>query len=720
MTLLRKIVPGLILFGVLCSISAFLATPFEPYDGLDDETPSRASFFSYLLLPDVYFSSWIGPEGTVSLADRLPILLTVAACLLAAGGWGASILSVLTIPPRIAPWTRLEFRIFSVVIGLSAFSILYFWLGFFQAIPNRLFAWILVGACALGPLIRMSCSTLKTRPENPIPVRNWSSLKKTVFFLGLPVFTLLLVLGGVIPSTDYDVLSYHLAGAREFAESGRIAFLAHNVYANMPFGTEMFVVWGITLTGDSFSGAMVGKTLIALTTVLTALGLYAFGKRFFSENAGSVAMLLYLTTPWIVYVSTAGLIDTVVGMYAFFAIYTVFLYQNPLKPDGETVESAPKVDCSPIGLSGFFAGSAAACKYPAMLFVVVPIGLYIIGNSWIRRNGEKTSVWRSVGIPAFVFSLAVLISCGGWYFKNWYFTDNPVYPLCFSIFGDATGSWNAEVDARWTRVHSPHGFGLLECGKDFWRVLISSPWNSLLIVPLCLPLFGAKRSKKQRTTLLLLFAWILFVLACWWFLTHRIDRFWLPMIPVLCVLAGAGADGSSDRRWKIVLAVFLVLGSVYGFLVSAAPAPGKVNRYWASLDSMRKDPDITTPWAVWLNEHPTDRNVLLVGEAKAFLYDVPVLYSTCWNKTLLEEIFTAPDPVAELEKRNIGLILVDWAEIRRFRSPGNYGFDDFVRREVFDRALAEGILERFFPTQELEESPVVVYRVVEGVRPTAQ
>jgi hypothetical protein len=140
------------------------------------------------------------------------------------------------------------------------------------------------------------------------------------------------------------------------ALSGGIGFQAHNVYANMPFGAEMFVVWGIVLTGDAFTGAMVGKTLIALATPLTALGLYAFGRRFFSENVGLIALVLYITTPWILYVSSVGLVDSVVGMYAFFAIYAVML--------------SPK---RTVFLAGFFAGCAAACKYPAMLFVVLPL-----------------------------------------------------------------------------------------------------------------------------------------------------------------------------------------------------------------------------------------------------------------------------------------------------------------------------------------------------------
>ncbi len=36
-----------------------------------------------------------------------------------------------------------------------------------------------------------------------------------------------------------------------------------------------------------------------------------------------------------------------------------------------------------------------------------------------------------------------------------------------------------------------------------------------------------------------------FVVAVWWLFTHRIDRFWIPVLPVLALLAGAGACWSS-------------------------------------------------------------------------------------------------------------------------------------------------------------------------------
>jgi 4-amino-4-deoxy-L-arabinose transferase-like glycosyltransferase len=570
----------------------------------------------------------------------------------------------------------------------------------------------------------------------PLPkLKKWSWFKKSVFFIILPIFSLQLILGGMIPSTDYDVLSYHLAGAREFVEAGQIGFSPHNVYTNMPFGAEMFYVWGMVLTGNSFIGAMTGKTLIAFTTILTAFGLYIFSKRFFSETAGLIAMVLYISSPWIIYVSTTGLIDSVVGMYTFFAIYVALLtdqcsedqcfankfFETSCESElqvrtnnksrtnnhDQMIGYLKRINWFSVFLIGFFAGSAAACKYPAMLFVVVPLAFFAAIMTYRKSNFSNTLV------VVLIYSVGVLISCGGWYFKNYYYTGNPVYPLCFSIFGDLTGLWTPEVDERWTRVHLPHDFRPVTFFYDFWRVGLSSSWNAPLTIPFFLLIFATQNQREKRRIFYFLLAWLVFIFATWWFLTHRIDRFWLPAVPVLTLLAGIGATWCTKKSWKIILNILLILSCVYCFLVAGSPAPGKNNRFLASFNSMRSDPNISTPWATWFNRHPPENQgkILLVGESKAFLYNIPVLYNSCFNETLLKEIAASSDLVAEFRRYGICYILVDWSEIARFRSPGNYGYSEIVQPALLNKFVTDGILERFCPTEELQKTSTVVYRV---------
>ena len=152
-----------------------------------------------------------------------------------------------------------------------------------------------------------------------------------------------------------------------------------------------------------------------------------------------------------------------------------------------------------------------------------------------------------------MFLLAAAVGCGLWFGKNWVLTGNPTYPLLYGVFDGKT--WNAEKDAQWNRVHRPHDFSAATLGNDLGRVVLTSPWLSPLVVPLAaLALLGARRRSRplaaSQRLAWQLFAYAAFVIAVWWLLTHRIDRFWIPVLPVLALLAGAGACWSTDRWWR--------------------------------------------------------------------------------------------------------------------------------------------------------------------------
>ena len=46
-----------------------------------------------------------------------------------------------------------------------------------------------------------------------------------------------------------------------------------------------------------------------------------------------------------------------------------------------------------------------------------------------------------------------------------------------------------------------------------------------------------------------------------------------------------------------------------------------------------------------------------------------------------------------MHNQKITYIYVDFGEIRRYRSPGNYGFGPFVTFAVFERLVRDGVLE---------------------------
>ena len=67
-------------------------------------------------------------------------------------------------------------------------------------------------------------------------------------------------LGAMLPTVDFDAIEYHLQGPKEYYRAGRIAFLPHNVYTSMPFSIEMLHLLGMEVVGDWWLGALVGPT----------------------------------------------------------------------------------------------------------------------------------------------------------------------------------------------------------------------------------------------------------------------------------------------------------------------------------------------------------------------------------------------------------------------------------------------------------------------------
>jgi hypothetical protein len=588
-------------------------------------------------------------------------------------------------------------------------------------------------------------------------------------WLGLP-FVAAILLAAMLPPTEFDVCEYHLQAPKEFYQHGQITFLPHNVYANMALGAEMLSLLAMTIVHDWWWGALAGKTVIAAFTPLCALGLLAAGRRFYSTAAGVVAALIYISIPWLtstsfmpnVNVTSSGLIEGASACYLFLALYALLLSRkqgtavqlpfqrsaelpsqrrrddDPAQPGnaprlqwggfsrrGEVSETHP---AALLALAGYLAGGAVATKYPAVLFVLIPLAIWtLVGRSWRRENGgDHRSAARELPpldpltstppvlnpeprtlnpLTAFtVFLLAAALGCGLWFAKNWALTGNPTYPLMYGTFHGAT--WNADKERRWERAHLPHDFEIETLGKDLGGVLLSSEWISPLVVPLALLAllgWGDKPVVIWRRLRWELLAYAALVIAAWWLCTHRIDRFWLPVLPVLALLAGAGACWNFDPWWRRTLKGLLLAGLGANFLISAA---GPLNAWFVPLDQLRNDPQWITPCHYYLNNDADRGAILAVGDAAVFDLKPTVLYNTCFDDCVFEQLVRdktskhvppekqlrpANEIRTEFASLRLAYVLVDWDEIKRYRD--TYGFTDFVQPQVFEQLVKEGILE---------------------------
>ena len=325
---------------------------------------------------------------------------------------------------------RLEVVFFSTAVGMSTVSLYTFGigvLGFLQSrwlflVPGAVVA--AVGAYRLwrgaagiaGANWRpgAACENSPGRPKlGPSPDRCASGRNDAApmrwLWWGVP-FTLVIVLAGTLTPFEFDVLEYHLQVPKEFYQQGRIDFLPHNVYGNMPLASEMLSLAAMAALGDWWFGALVGKTVIVLALPSTALGLFAAGRRLVSATSGMVAALVFISIPWVARVSSLGLVEGVSALFLWGTAYAVLLWWRD-----EAENRMPRTL-----LVGFLAGTAAACKYPNVIFVLLPAAAVVGIARGAQRTGGNMTMLRprrparrgQLGCaPVACFLLAAGIAC---------------------------------------------------------------------------------------------------------------------------------------------------------------------------------------------------------------------------------------------------------------------------------------------------------------------
>lgn len=659
-------------------------------------------------------------------------LVAVAAAILA-GAWGLGSLLLRFIG---APRDRIEKTVFALGLGLSGLSLLTLGFGLGGWLSRPLVVTVLAAAIVTEVSLRL-------RPAAPAPLTRDTDRTflrmRIATVVGIAPFLLAMLLGSLLPSVDFDVNEYHFQGPKEFYQNGRISFLPHNVYTSFPFGTEMLTLLAMVLRQDWSRGAIAGKCVLMCFGPLTALALYAAGRRWFNPRVGLIAAFVYLTTPWVYRISTIAYVEGALCCYLFLALFAVMR-----GCDGIDVETERGRGNSDWLLAGLFAGSAMACKYTGVVQVVFPMfaATVVLAEICRRRRretrlSERKTVFRAVA----AFVVGVLITIGPWLVKNLVETGNPVYPLAYTVFGGR--DWDAAMNAKWKAGHSPADFSTANFARSLVDVAGLNDWHSALLFGLA-PLALLRRDRRRLSTWVWAYAGYLFL--TWWLFTHRIDRFWVPLIPVVSLLAGIGASWllelgalSYDAggavanpaeswleprlqqlgRWAALCV--LASGALFNLTIVVSGIGG-YNQFLLDLElAGQHAAQVTSPQIVFLNDHlPPGSKVLCVGEAQVFYARFPAVYNTVFDRSIFEQWMARQDvidgagrfellPPEEIRRKlsdeGITHVFVNWLEILRYRAPGSYGYTDFVTPERFDQLRQLGVLA---PAWQIPESHLPV------------
>ena len=557
--------------------------------------------------------------------------------------------------------------------------------------------------------------TLVTAGEDDGGPRLWGIPVWSLTLLPAVPFVLAAWLGALLPTTDYDALNYHLLGPKEHFLAGRVSFLPHNVYTTFPALTEMVHLGGMVAAGDWFIGALAGQWTLSLFGLLAAAGVGLLAGRLFGPRAAWLAAALYLCTPWIYRISVIPYVEGPLLAYTVLALYAALRASD----GGDHADRFA-------GLSGALAGCAVGCKYTGVVMTAVPVFAVLMLTADRRRL--RRAGW-------FVLGAAVL--AGPWLVRNWVWTGNPVYPLLYGVFGGI--DWDDQLADKFARAHSATDFSWASLRRYLWEIPIASDWQTGLVVAFA-PL--ALLWRRWRT-LGLLAGLVAYWLLAFWGLTHRLDRFWLPMLPVLVVLAAAGLTWTRRRLWWLVLVPVLTMTWAYQFVYVASPLCG-LNAWFADLDerhwanfgyaqSMADRVLLDRQREGYLRRHRADgiyqvagnppaeprrlpplvppaadgsrpESVLFVGDSAVFAMSRPTYSNTVfdrnvWLQTAREREGLPADAMpsagaldAVLRQWDVDLVVVDWGWIGRYRQPGNYGYDERITPALFAELVAAGVL----------------------------
>ena len=660
------------------------------------------------------------PAGWQFLPQRLPAIGPAVLIIAGALSLGGLLLRTM----RIRREKALEQLVLAYGLGMSATSLLTLGCGVLaQRLPVAMSDSVLGGVLVLSTLAatglfgrdRLNTQRASTTDDSSKSAArkndqvNWSEvllrgqipfpvLARLLVGTVIVLFLTAMALGALLPSIDFDVKEYHLQGPKEWLEAGHISWLPHNVYTSFPFLTEMFALLGMVLSGNWFVGALAGKLVLMTFAPATGLSVFCVARRWFDVRVAWAAALIHLTAPWTYRISIIAYAEGGLTFYLFATLFALLLTREASGIEHRRLTL----------LMGLFAGSSMACKYPGVLSVVMPLGLALLWFEWRRADevskDDSTKVatlLNRVLRTGVVYSIGVLLAVGPWLVKNAVETGNPVYPLLNSVFQGA--DWTPTLEANWKAAHGPPHHQPFDLLVKLFDITLKSDWLSPLFYALApLTLLVA----RQRRLVGELWLYIAFLFLSWWVLTHRIDRFWIPMIPVVSLLAGVGVWWTAERTWRYAAGGIVTLCVLFnlGFISTALCG---LNTWLGDYDEVRPIAESSAKTIEALNKMdlPPDAKVLCVGEAQVFDARFQLVYNTVFDISIFEQWCSAAEPgVAPadqpmrssdeirktLAEHGITHVLVNWDEILRYRT--SYRYADFVAPHRFDWLVEHGIL----------------------------
>jgi tetratricopeptide (TPR) repeat protein len=415
------------------------------------------------------------------------------------------------------------------------------------------------------------------------------------------------------PEMSWDAMTHQLNLPKQYL-SARGFFPAERMPpAHSPSMGQMLHAWGLALGDDR-----VARVIHLSAFVATLCALFSYGRRLYSPAAGSAAVMLYGSTPFVLFNASRGYVDQFPTLLAVLGILgLVCRIGEPSwegRRDGEVLRSAVAL------------AAVGAFKYSAPLFWSAGV-LLLVWGLVLRRWG-----WRMAAAAL----LLPLLFAAPWLLKNACYTGNPVYPYLADRF--ATADWTA-FDARASSVKFPvEGLrGLLRLPMVLHDVLFRNYGGAtnedvgpLLALLAPLALLGPWRVSRGTVAMIAVIPAVAFP----WLVTSHQVRLVMALLAVGALL-GARALERAAAAWpgfarfpsRLILVVLALrtLSYAWGWVQQSNPLPHALGlesreRY---LGAVLRPEGYLAQAQLLGRRLPPDARVLLIGLANGYYLSRP-------------------------------------------------------------------------------------------------
>jgi len=508
----------------------------------------------------------------------------------------------------------LESSLFSLAIGLAIFTYLLIGFGLMGLFNKWVINFLVVGMFFLtyneiGDFIQQTKTKLKNLVNLKLP------LIETILFVILFVQIVFNLFGASVLPSNWDALAVHLARPKEWIRLSRLTSVPYLRFGggNSPY--NIGILYGMSLL---VKDVILAKLISFVFGILTAMGIYSLGKRYFSRRIGLFSAAIFYTTPIVSYVSTTAGVDLGFTFYAFLAAYALINWITSRRRNW-------------LIISAVMGGLCLGSKWTGFLCVAI-LSLGILVDSFLFKKEKFTLVIKNF----LLFTLLGGAIGSFWYLRAFIISGSSIFTLLYDLLkGSAQrGAFAMNVTKE-----------IIGPGLNLAKAYLFLPWNITmhpgifrglgaigLLFLAFLPFVVFPRFRRDKVIKFILYYSLIYLVFWSWSIPYK--RGLIPVISLLSIIVACVVNEMSNVNKFIKSFIFtlFILGLIFQTFYLTPEGLGKVYQRMQVFAGLESQEDYiirnerTYSVFKYVNEKlPPNAKIFVMNEPRTFYCDRPYI-----------------------------------------------------------------------------------------------